>query len=71
MPYPNFPCPKCQRSLAPSGELTVDGATFPVYQCDDCLVPTVMFGAPTEVNYTFYLDADGKPVDAADLDAES
>jgi hypothetical protein len=69
MPYPEYPCPRCQRPLEAGGELTVDGAVFPVYQCDDCIIQSTMFGSPTEVCYTFYLDPDGNPVDAADLDA--
>jgi len=70
MNYPNFPCPKCKRSLPPIGELAVDADTFPMYQCDDCIVDTMLFGAPMQLPYTFYVGADGAPVDAKDLAAE-
>lgn len=68
MPYPNIPCPKCTRSLPPSGELTVEGQTFPVYQCDECLVSRDVFGTSMELPFTFYLDAAGVPVDATEPD---
>lgn len=60
-----FPCPKCGRSLQPSGELTVDEGSvtnFPTYQCDECLVPRDVFGTMMDLPLTFYLDANGKPV---------
>jgi hypothetical protein len=63
-----FPCPKCNRTLARSGEVVVEGATFPVFQCDECLATVQMFGEPFEVALTFAVDAEGKPFDPAAAD---
>jgi hypothetical protein len=52
--------------LPPSGELSVDGEAFPVYQCDECLVSRDVFGETMELPYTFYLNKDGSPVDPSD-----
>lgn len=66
MPYPKIPCPKCSRSLPPSGELTIESQVFPVYQCDECFVQRDVFGEMMDLPFTFYLNADGQPVDATD-----
>jgi hypothetical protein len=63
-----FPCPKCGRNLEQSGEATVAGQKFPVFQCDECIVETKMFGEPVEVAFTFAVDAMGKPFDPATED---
>ena len=61
----NFPCPKCTRKLARSGEVEVEGATFPVFQCDECIVQVMMEGEPFDAALTFAVDAAGKPFDPA------
>lgn len=65
-----FPCPKCNRLLTRSGEAEVEGAVFPVFQCDECIVETKMFGEPVEVALTFAVDEEGKPFDPATEDGE-
>jgi hypothetical protein len=70
MPYPKIACPKCSRRLKPSGELTVDGQKFPVYQCDECLVTRTLYGETLELPFTFYIDAAGVPVDVTDPDTD-
>jgi hypothetical protein len=54
--------------LEQSGEATVTGQKFPVFQCDECIVEAEMFGKPMEVAFTFALDGDGKPFDPATED---
>ena len=63
-----FPCPKCNRNLTRSGEVEVEGATFPVFQCDECIVEADMFGEPFETALTFAVDAQGQPFDPASDD---
>jgi hypothetical protein len=63
-----FPCPKCQPRLAKSGEVVVDGHSFPVFQCDECIAHVEMFGEPVEGALTFAVDADGNPFDPATPD---
>jgi len=63
-----FPCPKCGRKLPKSGEATVAGQSFPVFQCDECLAQVEMFGEPVEVALTFAVGRDGKPFDPATPD---
>jgi hypothetical protein len=65
-----FPCPKCNRTLRRSGEVTVEGADFPVFQCDECLVQAMMYGEPFEVAFTFAVNAEGEPFDPATKDGE-
>jgi hypothetical protein len=65
-----FPCPKCGRTLKRSGEVSVEGADYPVFQCDECLIQTEMFGEPFEVALTFAVDAHGKPFDPAAPDGK-
>jgi hypothetical protein len=60
-----FPCPKCGRTLQRSGEVEVEDVTFPVFQCDECVVETEMYGEPFETALTFAVDAAGKPFDPA------
>ena len=61
-----FPCPKCGRVLEPSGEVSLSGgATFPVFQCDDCVVEVTFLGETTLVALTFAIGPDGKPFDPA------
>ena len=49
--------------LEQTGEVTVTGNAFPVFQCDDCLVMTDFLGESMELPYTFALDAAGTPFD--------
>lgn len=58
-------CPKCTRMLQQSGEVTIDEDTYPIYQCDECLVNDPTFG---EVALTFAIGRDGKPFDPATPD---
>jgi hypothetical protein len=37
------------------GELTFEGETLPVYQCDACLVPRELFGVWSDMPVTFYV----------------
>ena len=66
----SFPCPKCGRLLQKSGEVSIEDAAFPVFQCDECIVQAEMFGEPFEVALTFAVDADGKPFDPATEDGQ-
>jgi hypothetical protein len=65
-----FPCPKCNRVLNRSGEVEIEGTDFPVFQCDECIVQTQMFGEPFETALTFAVDAEGKPFDPASDDGK-
>ena len=60
-----FPCPKCNRTLTRSGAVEIEGATFPVFQCDECVAEVEMFGEPVEAALTFAVDAQGQPFDPA------
>jgi hypothetical protein len=66
----SFPCPKCGRKLQRSGEVEVEDATFPVFQCDECIVQVEMYGEPFESALTFAVDAEGKPFDPASESGE-
>jgi hypothetical protein len=61
-----FPCPRCGRPLARSGEVT-DPARGPcsVFQCDECLAVVPMYGEDVEVALTFAVDGDGRAFDPA------
>jgi hypothetical protein len=62
--YPRVPCPRCGRSLACVGMVTVHGGeATPVYQCEDCVTPFLIEGVSFDGAYTFTLDAAGRPVD--------
>ncbi len=63
-------CPKCGRLLTQSGEAGVGGETFPVFQCDECIVQTDMMGVPVEVALTFAVDGSGKAFDPASPDGK-
>jgi hypothetical protein len=60
-----FPCPKCGRTLTRSGEVEVEGADFPVFQCDECVTPWTVEGEVFDTAFTFAVDADGNPFDPA------
>lgn len=60
----SFPCPKCGAPLAPSGEVAVGAATFPVYQCDNDACAVAWLGVKTA--YTFAVGPDGRPFDPAE-----
>jgi hypothetical protein len=64
-PKKTCPCPKCNRTLVQSGELTVGEQTVPTFQCDECLMVIDFAGETMEVALTFALDADGQPFDPA------
>ena len=52
------PCPKCGRILQQDGEVSGNGVTYPMFQCDECVVEDKTFG---EVALTFMLDENNKP----------
>ena len=58
-------CPKCSKLLEACGELEVEGAACPVFQCDDCIELKEIFGEPFEVALTFMVK-DGSAVDPVD-----
>jgi hypothetical protein len=60
-----FPCPKCGRRLTRSGEVEIEGTTFPVFQCNECMTHWTVEGEEFDVTYTFAVDAEGKPFDPA------
>ena len=60
-----FPCSRCGRTLARSGEVEGEGAAFPVFQCDECMAPWEVEGETFDIAFTFAVDADGKPFDPA------
>ncbi|HEV7301597.1 MAG TPA: hypothetical protein VGN72_19690 [Tepidisphaeraceae bacterium] len=65
-----FPCPKCNRPLRASGEITDEsGNTYPTYQCDECIKVTNVFGKQMELHLTFMVK-DGKAYDPAEPDGE-
>lgn len=66
----SVPCPKCGRPLQPSGTITTEGGEFPVYQCDECLVQTELFGERVEAALTFCVGEDGQPFDPASPDGK-
>jgi ribosomal protein S27E len=68
MPTATVACPKCGRQLAAGGVLSIGGVEAPVYQCDECLVTTQVFGEPTEVALMFCIDKNGRAIDPADPD---
>jgi hypothetical protein len=65
-----FLCPKCGRKLARSGDVEVEGTTFPVRQCDECTTPWTVDGEAFDTAFTFAVDAKGKPFDPASDDGE-
>jgi hypothetical protein len=56
--------------LTRSGEVEIEGTTFPVFQCDECIVEAEMFGEPFETALTFAVDANGQPFDPASDDGQ-
>lgn len=65
----SFPCPKCKRVLAQSGELTIEGVVMSVFQCDHCTAPSILFGVPFNKSYTFVLRPDGTTFTPPEPDA--
>lgn len=65
-----FSCPKCNRTLIQSGEVSVSTSShlLPTFQCDECLKTVNLFGVAHEVALTFAVK-DGKPIDPAEPDA--
>jgi hypothetical protein len=66
MEHNPFKCPRCERLLPPSGEIVLGSATYPVYQCEECITETTMFGSAMSLPYTFAVDDAGLPFDPAD-----
>lgn len=60
------PCPRCGRPLSPTGELSADGITCPVYQCDQCTQVVEVEGVPFTEAITFIIGPDGVPFNPAD-----
>ena len=60
-----FPCPRCGRRLPRSGEVEIEGTTFPVFLCNECMTHWTVEGGEFDVAYTFAVDAEGKPFDPA------
>jgi hypothetical protein len=56
--------------LDPSGVVTVDDRDLPVYQCDECTVPTDIGGERFDAALTFCVGEDGRPFDPASPDGE-
>lgn len=53
------------------GELEADGfGTWPVFQCDECIVKTKWMGADVELALTFCVNAAGEPFDPATVDGK-
>lgn len=48
--------------------MTLEDTVYPVYQCDECLVPWTVEGETFEAAYTFAVDAAGRPFDATNRD---
>jgi hypothetical protein len=59
-------CPKCGRTLQQSGEATCEGETFPVFQCDECIVSTKLGDETFDGALTFALDKHGRRFDPAE-----
>jgi len=56
-------CPKCQRVLEPSGELSAADQTAKVYQCPECIRVVDIGGEPFDAALTFAVDASGNIID--------
>ena len=56
----SIPCPKCKKSLEPSGEINADGQAMTVYQCDDCVELWEFDGAKFPAALTFAVDREGR-----------
>lgn len=61
--YPAVPCPKCNRTLRPSGELTIEDQSWAIYQCDECLVRKDFGGEAFDFCLTFGVDRFGAIID--------
>ncbi|MCE9533963.1 MAG: hypothetical protein K8T89_23000 [Planctomycetes bacterium] len=57
------PCPRCKRTLEQCGEVVVEGESFAVFQCDDCIEPMQFGGESFDAAYTFALRPDGTTFD--------
>jgi hypothetical protein len=53
------PCPKCAKTLKPSGEIDFAGRLLPVYQCSKCSRTVEFLGLKTRVQVTFCDDETG------------
>lgn len=63
-----FLCPQCSRTLERSGVVEFEGKSFPVFQCEECVVKCEMFGEEFDVALTFAVDEEGRPFDPASED---
>jgi ribosomal protein L37AE/L43A len=61
-----FTCPKCQRPAERSGEVSVGRDTYPVYQCETCVVKWTLGATTLDAAFTFAVDAYGRAFDPAD-----
>ena len=61
-----YHCPTCSALLERSGVVAINGEDFPVFQCDTCTKPAVIFGETFEVAITFLVDKAGRPFNPAD-----
>lgn len=59
-----IPCPKCNRSLAPTGTINMGREEYLAYQCDECIIETGFCGEKIEVPLTFAADRSGKIVES-------
>lgn len=60
-------CPRCARPLESTGTADVNGAPWPVYQCDHCVVDVVILGYPVEASLTFAVSPAGELFDPQTL----
>ena len=51
-----YNCPKCNRSLAATGEVAFGGSTLAVFQCDECMRRVVFENVPFDAALTFAVD---------------
>jgi hypothetical protein len=64
-----YHCPRCSRLLKCEGVVSVGGYELPVFQCEDCIVKTAIFGPVTdefEMAYTFCVDSAGRCCDPSE-----
>lgn len=59
----SHPCPKCGASCEKSGEVPIDGKSFPVFQCDTCQVPWEVEGQTFPTAFTFCVNDAGDSFD--------
>jgi hypothetical protein len=65
-----FPCPKCGRRCARSGEVEVKRTAFPAFSCDKCVTSWEVDGESFVTAFTFVVDAEGQPFNPASDDGK-